>query len=152
MPDVLSKFLRYVKIDTPSDENNAEATPSTPCQLDLAKVLYKELCAMGIKASMTDNDYVYAKIPANAPAKAAVGFIAHTDVVSEPKGFGVKPKIVKYTGGDIVVGNGAEIRVADCPELKIIQAWTLSLPTGRQFSARMTRRAWLKSWPWPSML
>lgn len=118
MPDVLSKFLRYVKIDTPSDENNAEATPSTPCQLDLAKVLYKELCAMGIKASMTDNGYVYAKIPANAPAKAAVGFIAHTDVVSEPKGFGVKPKIVKYTGGDIVVGNGAEIRVADCPELK----------------------------------
>ena len=118
MPDVLSKFLRYVKVDTPSDENNFDVTPSTPCQLDLAKMLYGELKALGIDTKMTEHGYVYAKIPANAPVTAAVGFIAHIDVVSEPKGFGVQPKIIKYTGGDVIVGNGAEIRMTDCPALK----------------------------------
>lgn len=118
MSDVLSKFLRYVKIDTPSDENNAVATPSTPCQLNLAKLLYKELKELGIEAKITDHGYVYGRIPANAPAKAKVGFISHIDVVSEPKGFGVMPKVIKHTGGDVVIGNGAEIREADCPALK----------------------------------
>ena len=118
MPDVLSKFLRYVKVDTPSDENNAAVTPSTPCQLDLAKMLYNELCAMGIAAEITEHGYVYAKIPANSPAEAAVGFIAHIDVVSQPKGFGVKPQVVKYTGGDLKIGNGAEVKESDCPALK----------------------------------
>ncbi len=118
MSGVLEKFLRYVKVDTPSDENNAAVTPSTPCQLELAKMLYGELKALGIDAKMTEHGYVYAKIPANAPAKAAAGFIAHIDVVSEPKGYGVLPKVIKYTGGDIVIGNGAAIREADCPALK----------------------------------
>lgn len=118
MCDVLERFLRYVKVDTPSDEDNAAVTPSSNCQKELAKLLYEELKGMGIEATLTDNAYVYAKIPANAPAKAAVGFIAHMDVVSEPKGCGVKPKIIKYTGGDIVIGNGAEIREKDCPALK----------------------------------
>ena len=118
MSGVLEKFLRYVKVDTPSDENNAAVTPSTPCQLELAKMLYGELKALGIDAKMAEHGYVYAKIPANAPAKAAAGFIAHIDVVSEPKGYGVLPKVIKYTGGDIVIGNGAAIREADCPALK----------------------------------
>ncbi len=118
MSDVLENFLRYVKIDTPSDENNAAVTPSTACQMDLAKLLFEELKALGIEANMTEHGYVYGKIKANAQAGAKVGFIAHIDVVSEPKGYGVVPKIIKYTGGDIVVGNGATITEADCPALK----------------------------------
>lgn len=118
MADVLERFLRYVKVDTPSDENNAAVTPSTPCQLDLANMLYDELKELGIEAAITEHGYVYGKIPANAPSAAAAGFIAHMDVVSEPKGYGVNPKIVKYTGGNIVVGNGAVIAEADCPALK----------------------------------
>lgn len=118
MSDVLKRFLKYVKIDTPSDEKNAQNTPSTPCQFDLAKALCAELKELGLDARMTEHGYVYAKIPANVPATAAVGFIAHLDVVSEPKGYGVAPKVIKYTGGDIVVGNGAVISEADCPALK----------------------------------
>lgn len=118
MSDVLSRFLRYVKIDTPSDEANSAVTPSTPCQRELAELLLTELKAMGLEATMTEHCYVYAKIPANAPAKAAAGFIAHLDVVSEPEGRGVKPKVIKYTGGDIVIGGGVCISEAECPALK----------------------------------
>lgn len=118
MEDVLSKFLRYIKVDTPSDENNSDVTPSSPCQTDLAKMLFKELEALGIEASMTGHGYVYAKIPANAPAKAAVGFIAHIDVVSEPKGYGVRPQVIRYAGGDLEIGCGARVSADDCPALK----------------------------------
>lgn len=118
MSDVLEKFLRYVKVDTPSDEKNALNTPSTDCQFDLAKLLLKELEELGLEAHMSEHGYVYAKIPANAPAKAAVGFIAHLDVVDEPKGYGVKPRVIAYKGGDLEIGNGVVVKVKDCPALE----------------------------------
>ncbi len=117
MTDVLTKFLKYVKVDTPSDENNGGVTPSTPCQLNLAKLLYDELRALGLQARLTEHGYVYAKIPANAPAKAAVGFIAHIDVVDQPKGLGVRPQVIRYAGGDLEIGNDARVTPSDCPAL-----------------------------------
>lgn len=117
MEKVQDKFLRYVKIDTPSCEENENVTPSTDCQHALAKMLYEELSAMGIKASITPNAYVYGEIEANCPSSAAVGFIAHIDVVDKPKGFGVNPCVHRYEGGDIEVGNGVKITLSDCPRL-----------------------------------
>lgn len=93
MERVEEKFLRYVRVDTPSDENNFAITPSTACQFDLAKMLCRELEEMGLKAEVTENAYVYSCIPANCKAKYSIGFIAHMDVVGEPKGYGVKPVV-----------------------------------------------------------
>ena len=118
MSNVLSKFLRYVQIDTPSAEDNASSTPSTPCQLDLARELFKELEDMGLAAKMTEHGYVYAKIPANAPASAAVGFIAHIDTVDQPLAVGIEPRIIRYEGGDLVIGNGTDVKLCDCPALE----------------------------------
>lgn len=117
MESVKDKFLRYVKIDTPSDEEKWDVTPSTDCQHALAKVLYEELCALGIRAKITPNAYVYGEIEANCPSSAAVGFIAHIDVVDKPKGYGVNPRVHNYAGGDIEVGNGVKITQNDCPAL-----------------------------------
>ncbi len=108
METVAQKFLRYVKVDTPSDEDNFAQTPSTQCQWDLAKLLLKELQQLGLQAEMTENGYVYSFIPANCESKRSVGFIAHLDVVSEPKGSGVNPMVHKnYSGGDIFLSNGS---------------------------------------------
>ena len=130
MSGVLDKFLRYVKVDTPSDENNAAVTPSTACQMDLAKLIFEELKALGLDARMTEHGYVYAKIEANAPAKAAVGFISHIDVVSEPKGYGVKPQVRKYEGGDLEIGNDAAVRLCDCPDLASFKGMTIVTSDG----------------------
>ena len=44
----LERFLKYVKIDTQSDELS-NTIPSTLKQLDLAKVLYQELLDLNVK-------------------------------------------------------------------------------------------------------
>lgn len=119
MENVLEKFLRYVQVDTPSDENNFDCTPSTECQHNLAKLLYDELTALGIEAKITPNAYVYASIPENCRGKKAVGFIAHIDVVDEPKGYGVKPRVHKnYDGGNIELSDGVRLSPEDFPVLK----------------------------------
>lgn len=107
MERVEEKFLRYVQIDTPSDENNFDNTPSTGCQKNLANMLCEELKAMGLNAEVTEHAYVYSCIPANCSSKHSIGFIAHIDTVDKPSGLGVKPMVHKnYPGGDICLRTG----------------------------------------------
>ena len=72
-------FLRYVKIDTQSAENDLH--PSTAKQHDLAKLLYEELKAMGASDVIYDKEhcYVYATVPGNTDSDKVLGFIAHMD-------------------------------------------------------------------------
>ena len=68
--DLLTRFFRYVKIDTQSAEEQ-EAQPSTKKQHDLAAVLYEELQEMGIDATYDkEHCYVYAVLPGEAPTRA----------------------------------------------------------------------------------
>ena len=66
MESVTEKFLRYVKVDTQSDELS-ETFPSTKKQFNLAGMLVEELKNMGVSDVYFDEKYcyVYAKIPAN---------------------------------------------------------------------------------------
>jgi tripeptide aminopeptidase len=105
--EVTERFLRYVKIDTQSDEDSG-LSPSTEKQHVLAKLLYDELIEMGIRNAVYDSGhcYVYAKIPANDESHGdkTLGFIAHMDTSPDTSGAGVKPRIIEnYDGGDIVL-------------------------------------------------
>lgn len=121
MEKVEDKFLRYVRVDTPSDEDNFDSIPSTECQRDLAAMLKKELEELGLQAEVTENCYVYSHIPANCEAERSVGFIAHLDVVKEPCGRGVKPLVhAAYPGGDIALAKG-KISPDDFPALKALK-------------------------------
>lgn len=117
MEAVEQKFLRYVRVDTPSCEENFGVTPSSDCQKNLAQMLVGELEALGLKAEVTPNSYVYSRLPANCKAAHSIGFIAHLDTVEKPSGRGVKPMVHNYSGGDICLSTG-KISVADFPELK----------------------------------
>lgn len=104
---VLDRFRRYVQIDTQSDEDS-ESVPSTAKQLDLLKLLHKELLELGVDdASIDENGYVFGTVPSNLPPEKAkkvpvVGFIAHADTSPAVTGEGVKPVVHKnYQGGDI---------------------------------------------------
>lgn len=109
MERVEDKFLRYVQVDTPSNEDNFNNTPSTDCQRNLAVMLAGELKALGLKAVVTENCYVYSQIDANCQSKHSIGFIAHLDVVASPKGYGVKPQI----SGGVITSDGTTILGAD---------------------------------------
>lgn len=102
MERVWERFLRYVRFDTESDEFS-EVCPSTPGQKVLGKALVEEMLAMGIQdAYMDENGYVYGTVPGD-PAKPTIGLIAHMDTAPAFSGKNVQPRIVDYTGGDIVL-------------------------------------------------
>ncbi|WP_040215128.1 peptidase T [Clostridium polynesiense] len=134
MSNLLERFLRYVKVETTSDENTGK-TPSTPEQLNLARMLFDELKAMGIKdVTLSEHGYVYASIPSNIDKKVpTIGFIAHMDTSPDMSGKNVNPQIVKnYDGGDIVLNKELNVVLSpkQFPELSNYKGKTLITTDG----------------------
>ncbi|HQN40027.1 MAG TPA: peptidase T, partial [Thermoanaerobaculia bacterium] len=119
---VLERFLRYVQIDTQSNEES-ESYPSTAKQFDLLRPLVDELRAIGLADAAIDEwGYVTATIPATSPKTEVpvIGFIAHVDTSPEMPGAGVKPIVHRnYQGQDLVLPDDptAVLRYADNPHL-----------------------------------
>jgi tripeptide aminopeptidase len=119
-PDVLERFLRYVRVDTQS-RRDREQCPSTPGQLDLAAMLADELRAAGLDDVALDaNGYVTAALPATIDGEApAIGLIAHMDTSPDESGRGVEPIVHRaYDGGPVALPrNGTVLDPATMPEL-----------------------------------
>ncbi|MDY2629238.1 MAG: peptidase T [Lachnospiraceae bacterium] len=126
MSALTERFLKYVKIDTQSNEESS-TFPSTEKQFALADVLYQELQEMGITDIIYDREYcyLYASIPSSLPGKQdqnvpVIGFIAHMDTSPEVSGADITPRIIEsYDGGDIVLNEDKQIILspADYPHL-----------------------------------
>lgn len=117
--DVLERFLRYVQVDSQSDPHNEDETPSTACQLDLARLLASELAELGCEdVALTEHAYVTASLPASAGAEGlpALGLIAHMDTAPDAPASGARPHIVRYEGGELVHGERDGKRVVTTPE------------------------------------
>jgi tripeptide aminopeptidase len=106
---VHERFLNYVKIDTQSVPE-AEKIPSSEKQKDLGRLLVEEMISIGIKdAYMDENGYVYGTVKGNTDAPV-IGFIAHMDTSPDMSGTNVKPRIIyDYDGGDIVLNEEKHI-------------------------------------------
>ena len=120
MEKILDRFLRYVSIDTQSDENS-ESQPSAAKELDLLRLLRDELVALGVEATLDEYGYVMASIPSNLGKDApAVGFIAHVDTAPDASGKDVRPQIIPdYDGGPIDLKGvpGLQLRPDEFPEM-----------------------------------
>ena len=115
------RFLKYVKFETRSDEKS-ETIPSTPTQLEFAKILAKELEEIGMEnVYVNDACFVNATLPGNIDKDVPViGFIAHMDT-ADFNATNVNPKIVEnYDGKDIVLNEAKDIvlSVEEFPNLK----------------------------------
>lgn len=113
--DLLERFLRYVKINTRSDENS-DSFPSTPVQFDLAKVLVKELREMGLdNANVDEYCYVTATLPSNVgESLPKIGLIAHLDTSPEVTGENVNPVVIEiYSGGDVIVNKEIDFTIKE---------------------------------------
>jgi tripeptide aminopeptidase len=126
---VLDRFLRYVAIDTRSDERS-HSCPSTAGQLVLMRMLAAELCAIGLDdVSLDEHGYVMATVPATHSAGSGqgvrgevptIGFIAHVDTSPEMSGTDVRPIVHRqYDGRDIVLPDDptAILRLRENPPL-----------------------------------
>ena len=134
MNKLLDRFVKYVKIDTQSDENS-KFCPSTNKQLNLANKLVEELKNIGLQdVCLDENGYVTASLPANIDKKVpTIGFIAHMDTSPDMTGTDVNPQIVEnYYGEDIVLNNEKNIILSpkDFPKLKNYVGQTLITTDG----------------------
>lgn len=119
---VIDRFLRYISIPTTSNTNSS-SVPSTPCQLELARQLVMELKEHGVEDAYLDSyGRVYGHLPATKGKEElpTCGLISHMDTSPDASGEHIKPHIIEYTGGDILLNSELKIlmREADFPCLK----------------------------------
>jgi tripeptide aminopeptidase len=118
--DAAERFLRYVRIDTQSDEDS-KVYPSTPKQLDLLQLLEDELRRLGLDdVDLDRNGYVTATLRSTVPHETqTIAFFAHVDTAREVSGANVDPQRFRYEGGDIALGSsGSTLRPAESPQLQ----------------------------------
>jgi len=123
MGDTLrSRFLRYVQIDTQSNERST-TFPSTPGQLVLLEMLKNELRTLGASdVQMTRHGYVLASVPATTHKRnvPTIAFVAHVDTSPDCSGHEVKPRVHRsYDGRAIRFPDNANLVLdpSDSPEL-----------------------------------
>lgn len=123
---VVERFIRYVKIDTQSDDAS-NTVPTSSNQLAFAKQLADELTQLGVQdVRVSEYGFVYALLPANTPTSLNVqpfGLIAHLDTSPGISGKNVNPIIHRnYQGGDIVLpaDSNQVIRVSANPVLNTL--------------------------------
>ena len=120
MENIKDRFLRYVAVDTQSDESS-DNQPSAKKELILLEMLRDELRGMGVSAELDQWGYVMASIPANTDAKVpAIGFIAHVDTSPDAPGNDIRPQIIEnYDGTDIPLKGvpGMSLKTSEFPEI-----------------------------------
>jgi tripeptide aminopeptidase len=114
MEKLVERFLKYVKINTQSNEKS-DTCPSSPGQLQFAKLLVKELKSIGLsEVDLDENGYVMATLPANSNKKIPViGFIAHMDTSPDFTAENVKPQLVQnYYGKNLILNTKKNITLS----------------------------------------
>ncbi len=120
-PDILQRFLSYVRVDTQSDDSSA-SFPSTAKQKDLAARLKPELEALGLpEVQITPWGYVLASWPTNRQSKVpTIALIAHLDTSPDVSGANVEPRLHEnYQGQDLVISaeDNIVLKVSENPHL-----------------------------------
>lgn len=118
--ELKERFLKYVAINTRSDENS-ETFPSTAAEWDLLNALVEEMKLLGLEdVSIDKYGYAMGTIPATKGKEGApvIGFLAHVDTSPDMSGENVRPRIIEsYDGTDIVLNNALTMKVSEFPEL-----------------------------------
>lgn len=125
----LNRFLRYVRVDTQSDENSPTC-PSTAKQLNLTKMLQQELAELGIESEIDEFGVLYAKLPGESNLDP-IGLNSHVDTALECSGKDVKPQVIEcYDGGVIELGHGYSMSPEQFPNLAKYKGQSLVVTSG----------------------
>ncbi len=139
------RFLRYVQVGT-SSADEVEHVPSTPEQLEFAKMLQLEMQEMGLEnVRLMEHGYVFGEIPSNIEEGTGerqddnalrnaftLGFIAHMDTAPEAPGDPVRPRVIwNYPGGEIALNDHVKLDPAVSPSLQRYAGQDLIVTDGR---------------------
>ncbi len=130
---LLRRFIEYVKIDSMANDQT-DAYPSSPGQLEMGKLVTRQLQEMGASnVQMDQYGIVMATIPGNIDGVPTIAFNAHFDTSPETSAASVNPQVIdRYSGGDIPLSpkSGKTITVEKCPELANLEGKTLITTDG----------------------
>lgn len=115
---LLTRFLRYIKIDTQSNGSNVQS-PSTSSQFKFASMLKVELEELGFyRVELNSSGYLTASVPKTVDGAPCIGFIAHLDTAPDFNGANVNPQIIEdYNGDDILLGECDLLSTEQFPSL-----------------------------------
>lgn len=131
---IKERFLKYVSIDTQSDDSS-ETFPSSEKQLVLLRMLHNDLVALGLSDVIMDEyGYVMGTLPANnGKTEPVIGFLAHVDTSPDMPGNDIKPQVIEnYDGGDVLLNKELELFLSpkEFPEMKQYVGQTLITTDG----------------------
>ena len=132
-PNLLDRFLTYVKVNTRSDETST-TTPSTQSQVDFANnVLIPEMKRVGLEnVYYLPNGFAIGTLPANDPSfTRKIGFISHMDT-ADFNAENIQPQVIEnYDGGVIPLGqSGFNLDPTDFASLHKYKGQTLITTDG----------------------
>ena len=135
MQPLLDRFIRYAQINTRSNEEITDRTPTTDNQWGLARLLEDELNTMGMQdVVLNEQCFLTATLPANIKKDVPViGFLAHLDTSGDFNAEGVQPQVVdRYDAKDIPLKGKADMVLSpdEFPELLLYQGQTLITTDG----------------------
>jgi tripeptide aminopeptidase len=133
--EAVERFCRYVTVNTASSEDSA-TSPSTPAQLDLARILTAELEELGLsRVTLDEYGYVYATLQASpGAAKGPLTLLAHMDTSPSEPGENVRPALHEnYDGGPITFADDPTLVLSpeDSPELLRFRGETIITASGK---------------------
>jgi tripeptide aminopeptidase len=133
--EAVKRFCRYVTVNTASSEDSA-TSPSTPAQLDLARILASELEDLGLSpVTLDEHGYVYATLPASPGAAGGpLTLLAHLDTSPSESGENVRPALHEnYDGGPITFADDPTLVLSpeDSPELLRFRGETIITASGK---------------------
>lgn len=105
MTESLKRFLRYVKVDTQSNDTSS-STPSANKELNLSRLLLQELKEMGIDGEIDEYGRLYAHVDGEKGLDR-IGLNSHIDTALECSGKDVKPQIITNYDGGVIQLNGS---------------------------------------------
>lgn len=129
---LLERFLQYVAIDTTANERT-DTYPSSPGQLEIGKLLVRQLEDMGVEDAMQDKfGIVMGTVPGNTDAPV-VAFNSHVDTSPDASGKNVKANVIENFDGKDIVLSGDDTKIitaAECPELPLAKGKTIITTDG----------------------
>ncbi|MQB45986.1 peptidase T [Rhizobium sp. ICMP 5592] len=117
--ELVGRFFRYVAIES---QSNAASThlPSSPGQLELARLLAEEMRGLGVDDVVVDEHAIVTGVKrGNSPGAPRIGFIAHLDTVDVGLSPVIRPQIKRFEGLDLCLNLEKDIwlRTAEHPEI-----------------------------------
>lgn len=131
--DIIERFKSYVSHDTTSSEVIRPHQASTDRQYAFGKDVIAKQLAEFKPDELSINEYGVVRAVFKASGeetKDRVALFCHMDTSPAAKGSDIKPRVIRYEGGDIDFGHGVVLKAEDYPQLKQSIGHQLIIPDG----------------------